>query len=167
MPNYHGCKRETINLVPHYLIGIIYKTGKMSRLEKLQIKQNINNLMLQVIFIFSDWILIKQIIIFSTPFCLGETDFQKIQSGVLSGELDMSKNAFWRNGLGAFSRNVNTINLKLFPTHSGIYKLERNNKHSEEIWNPKEFKEIWKDVSLKLILKDNGGKQYCLPFCRF
>ena len=33
--------------------------------------------MLQVIFIFSDWILIKRIIVFSTPFILGETDFQK------------------------------------------------------------------------------------------
>ena len=31
--------------------------------------QNINKLMFQAIFIFSDWILIKQIIVSSTPFC--------------------------------------------------------------------------------------------------
>ena len=33
----------------------------------------------------------------------------------------------------AFFRNVNTINLKIFPTHGGIYKFERKfNKHSGE-----------------------------------
>ena len=49
--------------------------------------QNKNKLMFQVIFIFSDWILIKQIIVFSTPFVLGETDFQKILPVVLREEL--------------------------------------------------------------------------------
>ena len=44
--------------------------------------------MYQVIFIFiSDLILMKQIIVFSTLFVLGETDFQNILPGVLSGEL--------------------------------------------------------------------------------
>ena len=85
--NYDGCKKEAINLIPHYLINIIHKTVKPSHLEKLQIIQNINKLMFQVIFIFSDWILIKQIIVSSTPFVLGETDFQKILPGVLSGGL--------------------------------------------------------------------------------
>ena len=51
------------------MIDIIYKNVKPSHLEKLQIMQNINNLMFQVIFIFSDWISIKQIIVFSIPFC--------------------------------------------------------------------------------------------------
>ena len=37
--------------------------------------------------IFNDWILIKQIIVSSTPFVLGEIDFQKSLLGVLSGEL--------------------------------------------------------------------------------
>ena len=36
--------------------------------EKLQIIQNMKDLMFQVIFIFSDWILIKQIIVSSIPF---------------------------------------------------------------------------------------------------
>ena len=50
-----------VNLIPHYLIDIIYNTLKPSHLEKLQIIQNMNNLMFQLIFIVSDWILIKQI----------------------------------------------------------------------------------------------------------
>ena len=41
------------------MIDIIYKTVTSSHLEKLQIIQNINNLMFQVILIFSDEILIK------------------------------------------------------------------------------------------------------------
>ena len=71
--------------MPHYLIDIIDKTVEPSHLEKLQIIQNINKLIFQVIFIFSDWILIKQIIVSSIPFVLGETGFQKILPGVLSG----------------------------------------------------------------------------------
>ena len=54
VPNYHGCKEEIINLIPHYLIDIIYETIKPSHLKKLQIMQNVNKLMFQVIFIFSD-----------------------------------------------------------------------------------------------------------------
>ena len=87
MSNYHGCKREAVNLIPHYLIDIIHKTVKSSQLEKLQIIQNIIKLMFQVIFTFCDWILIKQIIVSSTSFVLGETDSQKILPGVLSGGL--------------------------------------------------------------------------------
>ena len=49
--------------------------------------------MLQVIFILSDWISIKQTIVFSTHVAFPETDFQIILSGVLSGNLGMSKNA--------------------------------------------------------------------------
>ena len=82
--NYHGCKEEAIKLIPPYLIDIIHITVKPSHLEKLQIIQNTNKLMFQVIFIFSDWILIKEIIVFSTAFVLGERDFQKI---LLSGGL--------------------------------------------------------------------------------
>ena len=54
VPNDHGCKGETIKLIPYYMIDAIYKTVKPSQLRKLQIIQNINNLMFQVIFIFSD-----------------------------------------------------------------------------------------------------------------
>ena len=49
--NYHGCKEEVINLIPHYLIDIIYKIVTItqshshhtklqpSHLEKLQLNQ--------------------------------------------------------------------------------------------------------------------------------
>ena len=80
-------KRRAINLIPHYLIDVTHKIVKPSHLEKLQIIQNINKLMFQVIFIFSNLILIKRIIVSSIPFILGETDFRKILPGVLSGGL--------------------------------------------------------------------------------
>ena len=51
------------------MIDINYKSVKLSPMKKSQIIQNINNLMFQVIFTLSDGILIKQIIVFSTPFC--------------------------------------------------------------------------------------------------
>ena len=86
MSNCHDCKEDVINLIPYYLTDI-YKTVKPTHLEKLQIIQNINKLMFQVIFIFFDWVLIEQIIASSTPSVLGETDFQKILHGVLSGRL--------------------------------------------------------------------------------
>ena len=43
--------------------------------------------MFQGIFIFSDWILIEQIIASLQHTILGEADFQKIQPRVLSGGL--------------------------------------------------------------------------------
>ena len=58
MSNYNGCNR----VIPHYLTEIIYTNMKSSHLEKLRPLQNINGLMLQVIFIFTDWILVNQII---------------------------------------------------------------------------------------------------------
>ena len=57
--NYPGSKRVAINLIPYCFIDDIHKTVKTLHLEKLQIIQNINKLMFQVIFIFSDRILIK------------------------------------------------------------------------------------------------------------
>ena len=59
----------------------------------------------------------------------------------------------------AISRNVNTIDLKMFPTHDGINKLE---KFQHPFWRDKTLKEIWKEVSLRKILKNKGGKQHCL-----
>ena len=49
--------------------------------------------MFQVTLIFSDWILIKQIIVSSTLFVMGETDFQKILPGVLTGEMAQEQNS--------------------------------------------------------------------------
>ena len=87
MSNYHGCKEKVINLIAHYLLKIIYKTVNPSHLEELEIIRNVNKLMFQVIFIFSDWILTDQIIASSTPSVLRETDSQKTLPGVLSGGL--------------------------------------------------------------------------------
>ena len=62
-------QRRGKSLIPLYLIDI-HETVKPSDLEKLQIIQNINKLMFQVIFLFSGWILIKQIT-FLQPFRSG------------------------------------------------------------------------------------------------
>ena len=35
MSSYHGCKWAAINLMPHYLIGIIYKTVKSLQFRKI------------------------------------------------------------------------------------------------------------------------------------
>ena len=114
--SYPSCNRKTINLIPHYMIR------DRSYLEKLQIIQNINNLMFQVIFIFSDWILIKQIIVFSTTFCCWRKQVFKKFCPVFW----LEKGAWLKMPrFNAFSTNVNTINFKIFPTHGGIHKLEK------------------------------------------
>ena len=78
----------------HYVIDIIYETVKLTHMEKEQIIQKTNNLIFQVIFVFFDWSLIKQIIVFSTPFsCWGKEIFKKLCLQFLIGNRDMSKNA--------------------------------------------------------------------------
>ena len=130
MSNYHGCKEEAINLIPHYLIDIIRRTIKPPHLEKLQIIQNINKLIFQfiqninklifqVIFTFSDWIMIKQHS-FLHRFCLGG----RKQSSTWS--FDWRTEAWVKlHRFNAFSRNVNIINWKNFRTQDGIYKSEK------------------------------------------
>ena len=79
--------------------------------------------MSQVIFIFSDWSWIKQIIVFSTLFyCLGK---QILKGSAWSFEWWMGA---WVKmpGFNVFSRSVKIINLNFFPTHREIYKLEKN-----------------------------------------
>ena len=39
MSNDHGCKREAIKLIPHYMIDIIYKTLQPSHLENQIVKK--------------------------------------------------------------------------------------------------------------------------------
>ena len=87
-------RRYLINLIiQHYLIDIIPKIVKPSHLEKLQIMQNIYKLMFQVNFIFSDWILIKQIIVSSTLFVYEEQIFKKFYLEFRVGDWGMNKNA--------------------------------------------------------------------------
>ena len=49
---YHGCKLVAIKLISYYIKEIIYKNVMLSLLKKLQIIQNIKNLMFQVISYF-------------------------------------------------------------------------------------------------------------------
>ena len=114
MSNYHGCKGETINLIPHYLIDIIHKTVKPWHLKKLKIK-NIHKLMFQLILIFSDHS-------FLHPFCLGKKRLSKDSTWSLDWGTGACVKIHRFNG---FSRNVNTINWKIFPTHGGTYKLKK------------------------------------------
>ena len=120
--NYHDCKEEAINLIPHYFIDIIRKTVKPSNLEKLQILENIKKLIIPShLHIF--WL-----------------NFDKANHSLLHsfrfGGNRFSKNSTWSFELrtetwvkmhrfNVFSRNVNTINWKIFSTHDGIYKSEK------------------------------------------
>ena len=114
--SYPSCNRKTINLIPHYMIR------DRSYLEKLQIIQNINNLMFQVIFIFSDWSLINQIIAFATPFCCWWKHFFKI----FYLEIWVGRGAWVKMPrFNVFSRNVTNIYFKIFSTRSRIHKFEK------------------------------------------
>ena len=140
MQNYHSCKGEAINLIPHYLIEIIHKTVKPSNLEKLWIIQQINKLMFHFIFIFSDWIFIKQIIVSSTSLflALGGNRFSKNCTWSFERGTGAGVKMHWFN---SFS-DVNTINWKFFPTHGEILQVRENWTSILERQNPKEFKEI-------------------------
>ena len=139
MSHYHGCKKEAINLIPHYLTDINRKNVKPTPLEKLQFIQNVIKLMFQVIFIFSDWILIKQIIVSSTPSVLAETDFQKLLPGVLRKERLGACVKMHR--FNAFSGDVNIINWKDFSKHDGIFKWE---KIEQAFWSRQRDKTLGK-----------------------
>ena len=83
------------------MIDIIYETIKTSYLKKLQIIQNIKNLMFKLIFIFSDWVSIKTIIVFFTPFyCWGKQIFKKMLPGGMSNLL--LPRAWWQELRGEF-----------------------------------------------------------------
>ena len=134
--NYHGCEEEAINLIPHYLIDIISKTVKPLHLEKLlQIIQNVQNkpiiqnkLMFKVIFTLSDWILIEQIIAFSTLSGFGETFWKNS-----TWSFEWGTGAWVKmHRFNAFSRNGNCINWKNFPAHVRICKSE---KIQQEFWS--------------------------------
>ena len=116
-------------------------------MKNLQIMQNIKNLMFQVIFIFSDRILIKKIIVSCTPFCWwGKQILKRMLPGGMRNFLlpkvwcqELGASFEWGGAwvkmlrINAFSKNVNSINLKILPTHGGIQKFERKfNKHSAE-----------------------------------
>ena len=105
------------------MIDFIYTTVKPSHSKKLQIMQSIKHLMFQVIVIFSDWILMKQIIISSFPFCCwGKQLFERLLPGRISHLLlprawwqELGASLQWGEAwvkmprVNAFWRNVNSI----------------------------------------------------------
>ena len=139
--------------------------------------------MIQVYFIFSCWILIKQIIVSSTTFCCrGKQIFERILPGGIGNFLLPS--AWWQILGGEFwvgrDMNKNASNQCIF-YECELHKFENifHTWWNIEVWekiqqvfwrgrqSPREFLEIWKDVSLRLIVKDKGGNRDCLPFCWF
>ena len=128
--NYHGCKEEIINLIPHYLIDIIYKTVKPSHLEKLKIIRNVDKPMFQTIVIFFWLNFDRANHSFLHPFCLGANRFLKNTTWSFEwGTQSWVK----MHRFNAFSRNVNTINLKIVP-HMLEYTTQRKlNKYSGDI----------------------------------
>ena len=140
--NHHGgCTVETIKLIPYYIIDIIYKTLKPLHLKKMQIIQNIKNLIFHVIFIFSDWILIKQIKVSSTPFCCWEKQiFERMLPGGMSNFL--LPRAWWQELGGQFwvgkGMSKNAPNLCIF-WKCEIHKFE---SFSHTWWNIKVWEKI-------------------------
>ena len=66
-------------------------------------------------------------------------------------------NFFWF--ANAFSKNLNTMNLNIFPNYGGIYRFDGNQRNTSERESYKGSIELWGDVSLRLILKDHGGSR--------
>ena len=141
--NYYGCRRG--NKINTLLCDRCYLSNSESfTFEKLQIMQNINSSMFKVIFIFSDWILIKQIVVVSsTPFCywgnislknccLGEwvisfcleRDDKNLGASFESGGARVKMSRF-----DAFCRNVSPLVWKFFP-HMVEYTSLRENSIS-------------------------------------
>ena len=153
--NYHDCIREALKLVSYCMIDVIYKIVYPSHLKELQIVQNIKILIFEVILIFSDWILVKQIVIFSTPFCLwAKHIFDRTLPWGMSNFLlpigrddkTLGPSFNWGQAwvktprINAFSRNVNSINLATFCIHGRIQTFERKlRKQSGERQGPREF----------------------------
>ena len=118
------------------MMDMIYKTGKLSHLKKLQIIQNIKNLIFKVIFIFSDWILIKQILVSFTPFCCwGKQIFERMLPGGMSNFL--LPRVWWQELGGEFwvgrGMNKNSSNQCIF-LGCELHKFE---KFSHKWWNIK------------------------------
>ena len=127
--------------------------------------------MFKVIFIFPEWILIKQIL-FPQPFSVVEWDRRLENAAWAMSNFSLPR--VWLEKLGkkvrvgneswvkmarfnAFSGNMNTINLKIFPIHSGIWKWfgiwkseSKFYRHSEERLSPKGFAEILQAETLGL-----------------
>ena len=129
------------------MIDIIYKAVKPSHLKNC--KSDIKNLMFQVIFIFSDWILIKQIIGSSTPFCcLGKQVFERMLPGGINNFL---LHRTWWQQLGCEfwvgrGTSKNSLNQCIF-SECEVHKFET---FSHTWWNIKVWEKIqqalWREI---------------------
>ena len=117
--------------------------------EKLQIIQNMKDLMFQVIFIFSDWILIKQIIVSSIPFySWGKQILEIMLPGGMSNFL--LPWAWWQKLEDKFwvgrTTNENASNQCIFQE----CELHRFENFSRTWWNIKVWKKIqqafWREI---------------------
>ena len=139
MSNYHGCKEEVRNLVPHYLIDITYKiVAEAITFRIIAIVPNGNKLLFQIIFIFSDWILIEQIIASPHRFCVGGNKFSKTStrgSEWVTGTWVRKHRC--KNFLGMWTP------LKIFSHTCWNIQVRENSASFLERQNPKEFKEIY------------------------
>ena len=138
MSNCHECEGEATNSIPHYLIDIIYKTAIRFRKITNDAKDIQTNSPSDLYIFWMNYSNANRS--FLHPFCLGRNIFKKLYLGFWVGTGAWVK-LHWLN---AFFRNVNNINWKLFPTHSGIYKLE---KIQQEFW--REVKKLKFKESLK------------------
>ena len=124
------------------MVDIIYKTVKPSHLKKLQI-------LFQAIFIFSDWILIKQIIIPSTPvYCWGKQIFEKMWYERMSNSLLPRA---WSQELGrevwvGRSLSKNYSNQCIFY----VYELHKSENFSHML----EYKSL-REISTSILERDN------------
>ena len=124
------------------MVDIIYKTVKPSHLKKLQI-------LFQAIFIFSDWILIKQIIIPSTPvYCWGKEIFEKMWYERMSNSLLPRA---WSQELGrevwvGRSLSKNYSNQCIFY----VYELHKSENFSHML----EYKSL-REISTSILERDN------------
>ena len=164
MSNYHGCKEEVPNKLNTTLFDRYYlQNCKAFTFRKItnHAKSKQTNVPSHLHIFWSNFDIVEQIIAFSTPSVLGETDFSTWCFEWGSGAwVKMYR-------FNAFSRNVNTTTWKIFPTQVGIYKAE---KIQQTFWRYKTLRSLKKYermYPLRLILKDKGGKKYCLPICLF
>ena len=160
------------------MIDIIYKTVKLSHLKKLQIIQNMKNLMFQVIFIFSDWILIKQIIVSSTSFCCSGIRFSKewcLGQWVFSfcperDDKNLGTSFEWGGAwvqmppVNTFSRNVNPIN---FSHILWNVKVWEKTQHTSILERDKALESTGKYEKMYSWSQSHVGNWDCLPFCWF
>ena len=136
------------------MIDIIYKAVRLSHLEKLQIIQNVNKLNVPIHFDIFRSNFDRENHSSLHPFCQ-ETRFSR--NSTWSFEWGTGAWVKMRR-FNAFSRNVNIINWKFFPTNVKIYKSEKIQQAFLRD-NLKKLKDIWNDIFLRLILEDKGVKK--------